>query len=67
MDIEKAMFGELVFKGAKEERHWEEKEEKVKTKAKKATYINGQHNSGSSRKKADIRKKRAQRNPKGKK
>lgn len=66
MDIEKAMYEGIVFKGAKEERHWEEKEEKVKTKAKKATYISGQHNSASSKKKASIRNKRSQRRPKKK-
>ena len=39
-------------------------EEKVKTKAKKATYIRGQHGSGAAKMKADIRKKRANRHKK---
>ena len=37
------------------------KEEKVKTKAKKKTYITGLHGSGASKMKAEIRKKRANR------
>lgn len=37
------------------------KEEKVKTKAKKKTYITGTHGSGAAKMKADIRKKRANR------
>ena len=36
-------------------------EEKVKTKAKKKSYITGLHGSGSAKMKADIRKKRANR------
>ena len=39
-------------------------EEKVKTKAKKATYIRGQHGSGAAKMKADIRRKRANRHKK---
>ena len=37
------------------------KEEKVKTKAKKKTYITGLHGSGAAKMKADIRKRRANR------
>ena len=36
-------------------------EEKVKTKAKKATYIRGQHGSGAAKMKPEIRRKRANR------
>ena len=36
-------------------------EEKVKTKAKKKTYITGLHGSGAAKKKADIRRRRANR------
>ena len=36
-------------------------EPKVKTKAKKKSYITGQHNSASAKMKADIRKRRANR------
>ena len=57
MSIEEAIMGGIVFKGKKEE-------EKVKTKAKKATYIRGQHGSGAAKMKADIRKKRASRHKK---
>jgi hypothetical protein len=41
-----------------------QEDEKVKTKAKKATYIRGQHGSGAAKMKADIRKKRANRHKK---
>ncbi|MCD8030869.1 MAG: hypothetical protein LUF85_08650 [Bacteroides sp.] len=42
----------------------EKDEKKVKTKAKKATYIRGQHNSGAAKMKAKIRRKRASRSRK---
>ena len=58
MSIEDAIMGGIVFKGKPRE------EEKVKTKAKKATYIRGQHGSGAAKMKADIRKKRANRHKK---
>jgi hypothetical protein len=58
-EIEKAMTGGIVFKGKAGDRP--PKEEKVKTKAKKATYINGQHGSGAAKMKAEIRRKRANR------
>ena len=44
MSIEEAIMGGIVFKGKKDK---PQEEEKVKTKAKKATYIRGQHGSGS--------------------
>ena len=59
MSIEDAIMGGIVFKGKKDK-----EEEKVKTKAKKATYIRGQHGSGAAKMKADIRKKRANRHKK---
>lgn len=37
------------------------KEDKIKTKAKKKTYITGLHGSGAAKMKAEIRKKRANR------
>ena len=46
--------GGIVFKGKKDK---PKEEEKVKTKAKKATYIRGQHGSGAAKMKADIRKR----------
>ena len=52
MSIEDAIMGGIVFKGKKDKPR---EEEKVKTKAKKATYIRGQHGSGAAKMKADIR------------
>ena len=49
----------ITFKGAKLKA--KPTEEKVKTKAKKKTYITGLHGSGAAKKKADIRKRRANR------
>jgi len=63
MSIEKAMMGGIVFKGQKEK---PKEEEKVKTKAKKATYIHGRHGSGAAKMKANIRRKRASRHKKQK-
>lgn len=65
-EIEDAMMGGIVFKGSKSN-GGEKKEDKVKTKAKKATYIRGQHNSGSAKMKANIRKQRAARKSQRKK
>ena len=58
-DIQNAILNGISFKGSKAKREGEEN--KVKTKAKKATYIKGLHGSGASKKKAEIRKKRAMR------
>lgn len=58
MSIEEAIMGGIVFKGKKDK---PKGEEKVKTKAKKATYIRGQHGSGAAKMKAEIRRKRANR------
>lgn len=58
-EIEKAMTTGIVFKGKAKD--GPKKEEKVKTKAKKTTYIKGQHGSASSKMKAEIRRKRANR------
>ena len=44
MSIEEAIMGGIVFKGKKDK---PKEEEKVKTKAKKATYIRGQRCFGS--------------------
>ncbi|MCD7978727.1 MAG: hypothetical protein LUG51_16900 [Tannerellaceae bacterium] len=62
MDIEEILRQGMVFKGAKGEKPKED--DKVKTKAKKASYIRGQHNSGAAKMKATIRKKRASRSKK---
>jgi len=61
MSIEEAIMGGIVFKGKKDK---PKEEGKVKTKAKKATYIRGLHGSGAAKMKADIRKKRASRHKK---
>lgn len=55
------MMGGIVFKGKKEK---SKGEAKVKTKAKKKTYITGLHNSGAAKMKAEIRRKRANRHKK---
>jgi hypothetical protein len=49
----------IVFKGGKAPTV--KKEDKVKTKAKKKTYITGLHGSGAAKMKEDIRKRRANR------
>ncbi len=59
MDIEKILTQGVVFK--KGAPSGGQKEEKIKTKAKKKTYITGLHGSGAAKMKADIRKKRANR------
>ena len=58
-EITQAMTVGITFKGAKLKA--KPTEEKVKTKAKKKTYITGLHGSGAAKKKADIRKRRANR------
>lgn len=59
MDIEKILTQGMVFK--KGAPSGGQKEDKVKTKAKKKTYITGLHGSGAAKMKADIRRKRANR------
>ncbi|HXK76106.1 MAG TPA: hypothetical protein PLK40_06500 [Bacteroidaceae bacterium] len=61
-DIKSAILNGITFKGSKGPKEGEEN--KVKTKAKKATYIKGLHGSGAAKKKAEIRKKRAMRHKK---
>lgn len=62
MGIEEAMMGGIVFKGKKEAPQPEKN--KIKTKAKKKTYITGQHGSASAKMKAEIRRRRANRHNK---
>ena len=62
MSIEDAMMGGIVLKGKKDGP--QKDENKVKTKAKKATYIKGLHGSGAAKMKAEIRRKRANRHKK---
>ncbi|MDL2247608.1 hypothetical protein LJC05_02625 [Bacteroides sp. OttesenSCG-928-J23] len=59
-EIEKAMTSGIVFKGKAREGTGKD-EKKVKTKAKKTTYIKGSHGSGAAKMKAEIRRKRANR------
>ncbi len=56
------MGGGIVFKGQKEKP--EEDKNKVKTKAKKTSYIKGAHGSGAAKMKAEFRRKRANRHKK---
>lgn len=62
MDIEKILTQGIVFKGSKST--GAKKEEKVKTKAKKKTYITGLHGSGAAKMKAEYRRRRANRHKK---
>lgn len=62
MSLEDAMMGGIVFKGKKDGPKKEE--DKVKTKAKKTTYIKGTHGSGAAKMKAEIKRKRAGRHKK---
>ena len=57
MDIEKILTEGIVFRGGKSS-DGKKKEEKVKTKAKKKTYITGLHGSGSAKMKAEYRRRR---------
>lgn len=54
------MTGGIVFREKASEDDGR-KEKKVKTKAKKTTYIKGTHGSGAAKMKAEIRRKRANR------
>ena len=61
-DIASVIMNGITFKGSGKEGNKKKEDSKVKTKAKKKQYITGAHGSGSAKKKADIRKKRANRN-----
>ena len=58
-EITQAMMSGITFNGATLNKATAEA--KVKTKAKKKTYITGLHGSGSAKKKAEIRQRRANR------
>ena len=60
-EIERAQTGGIVFRKAPDPK---KEEGKVKTKAKKKTYITGTHGSGAAKMKAEIRRKRANRHKK---
>lgn len=61
MSIEDVIMGGIIFKGKKEH---SQNENKIKTKAKKKTYITGLHGSGAAKMKAEIRKRRINRHKK---
>ena len=61
-DIDDIIEGGLVFRSAPKGNGGQDG--KVKTKAKKKTYITGQHGSASAKMKAEIRRKRANRHKK---
>lgn len=58
-EITQAMTAGITFKGAKLKKAPDTK--KVKTKAKKKSYITGLHGSGAAKMKANIRRRRANR------
>lgn len=60
MSIEQAITEGILFKKGKDPSAKKE-EPKIKTKAKKTTYIKGTHGSGSAKMKAEYRRKRANR------
>ena len=59
-NIDEVMLNGITFRGAPKGRSRAE-QEKVKTKARKKAYATGAHGSGSAKKKADIRRARANR------
>lgn len=61
-DIDAVIQDGITFRGgAKKSNSTEKDSAKVKTKAKKKQYITGAHGSGAAKKKADIRRQRANR------
>ena len=58
-DIEKILEHGINFSGSSTSK--DSKEKKVKTKAKKKAYVTGQHFTEAAKKKADIRRRRANR------
>lgn len=57
-NMQQVIMSGIVFKGKSDKK---KEEPKVKTKAKKKTYITGLHGSGAAKMKAEIRRKRANR------
>ena len=57
-NVQQVIMSGIVFKGKSDKK---KEEPKVKTKAKKKTYITGLHGSGAAKMKAEIRRKRANR------
>lgn len=63
-EIQKAITEGIAFKKGKDSSSRKKEEPKIKTKAKKTTYIKGTHGSGSAKMKAEYRRKRATRHKK---
>ena len=59
-DIDAVIMEGITFRGGTKGSQ-KKQEDKVRTKAKKKQYITGAHGSGSAKKKADIRRQRANR------
>lgn len=60
-DIDAVILDGITFRGGARKSNAKTDEAKVKTKAKKKQYITGAHGSGAAKKKADIRRQRANR------
>lgn len=60
-DIDAVIMEGITFRGGAKGGPKKEEDAKVKTKAKKKQYITGAHGSAAAKKKADIRRKRANR------
>lgn len=60
-DIDNVILNGITFKGGGTKKEASESNNKVRSKAKKKQYVTGAHGSGSAKKKADIRKARANR------
>ncbi len=63
MDVAEIMTTGVVFSKGKDE-NASKPEQRIKTKAKKTTYVKGTHNSGAAKMKAAYKKKRQARNSK---
>ena len=63
--IEDIILNGMVFKKKASDDNKNQKSDKVKTKAKKKTYITGLHGSGSAKMKAEYRRRRANRHKNG--
>lgn len=61
MSIEQAITEGILFKKGKDTSAKKDEPKRVKTKAKKTTYVKGLHNSGSAKMKAEYKRKRANR------
>ena len=60
-DIEDVILNGITFRGGAKRESATPNDGKVRTKAQKKKYVTGAHGSGSAKKKADIRKARANR------